>query len=168
MFSSEKKLELLEAVRRELVRDPSASIYEIQDALNERYEHVFDKNFVAKLKNKVHRERARRTSNSIEFELARLEDTCIALRQRLWEIVDDEATPPHVVVSAMREIRSVSHTLLEAMFNAGVFERQLGIIKGEGKLSDEDQVLLERAMNHVRGRVGQESVDLQVTSNTAE
>lgn len=150
MYSSEKKLELLEAVRREMVIDPTVSIYSIQEALHEQYGHTFDKNFVAKIKNKVHRERASRTRNSVAYELALLEDTSMQLKQKLWDIVENENTPAHVKVSAIREIRSVSNTLLESMFNAGVFERQIGVIKGEGRLSEEDQVLLEKAIAHVK------------------
>lgn len=151
-LSKEKNKELLEQVRREMVIKPDVTIFELQDILNEHYQHAFDKNFIGKLKNKIHRERANRVNKTIGYELACLEDIINEVSKILWEIIDNSETSNCEKISAMRELRTARVMLLDAMFNAGIFERQLGKVRNSDKLSPEDEAeikqALELAFNH--------------------
>lgn len=151
-LGKEKTKEILGNVRREMVRNPDITIFELQDALNQRYQHTFDKNFIGKLKNKIHRERANRVSRTIGYELACLEDTINENAKILWEVIDSPKTSNREKMSAMRELRSAKIMLLDAMFNAGIFERQIGKITKEEKFSAKDKELLIRAFDNAFGK----------------
>lgn len=155
-LSKEKTREIVENVRREMVKNPHITIFELQDILCEKYNHIFDKNFLGKLKNKIHRERANRVNKTLNYELACLEDTINEIAKILWKIIDNPDTSNRDVISAIRELRSAKSMLLEAMFNAGIFERQLGIVKPEKKLSEEEKAKLEKIIATVfRGGSGE-------------
>ena len=148
-FGNDKTNELLENVRREMVMNPSITIFEIQDALQEKYRRVFDKNFIARLKNKIHRERTGRVHNTIGYEIAMFEDTCIELKRPLWEIIDDEGSSTHDKISAIRGIRTISNDFLDVMFNAGFLTQQIGVVMEEKPLSNEQMELMEQAISWV-------------------
>lgn len=151
-FSKDKSGELLESVRLEMVMNPSVTIFGLQDALREKYQRVFDKNYIAKLKNKIHRERARRVSKSIEYEVASLEDTCKELKRPLWLIIEDEYAPVSTKISAIKAIFAISKLLLDVMLSAGIFKHQAGLVKKELHLSEKDKELIDRALGYVVGR----------------
>src|SRR3989338_5464410 len=124
-LSKEKIKEITEMVRGELVKDPDVTIFEIQRNLNLRYEHIFDKNFIGKLKNKIHKERSYRYNRiTVQYELAKFEDTIQELCNPLWTILENPNASNRDVISATREIRSAKSVLLETMFNSGIFEMQ--------------------------------------------
>lgn len=151
-LSQEKNKEILESVRREMVVNPSVTIFELQDVLNQHYHHAFDKNFIGKLKNKIHRERAYRVNKrTVNYELALLEDTINETSKILWEIVNNPETSSREKISAIRELRSAKSAFLEAMLNAGVFEPQIGKIKQEEELSPETQEGIRRALSYAFG-----------------
>lgn len=150
-----KTKEILISIRREMVKNPDITIFELQDVLVGQYNRTFDKNFLGKLKNKIHRERARRVGKTIGYELACLEDTINETTKILWEIIDNPNIPVKERVSAIRELRSAQNMLFEAMFNAGIFERQLGRLKTEETKSDltpEQQAAINTAIDRVYGK----------------
>lgn len=153
-LSKEKNLELLEGVRRQMVRNPDVTIFKLQELLSKQYNHAFDKNFIGKLKNKVHRERTHRVNKTIGYELAHLEDTINVITEILWEIIDSPQTAVREKISAIRELRSARSMLFEAMLNAGVFERQLGNLKIEKKLSPEEEAEMDKLLASVFRTVG--------------
>lgn len=147
-LSKEKTKELLEAVRGELIKNPSVTIFDIQNSLNVRYGHIFDKNFLGKLKNKIHKERFQRYNKIVvQYELAKFEDTIEGLCTLLWNIVDDGKSTLREKINAMREIRSAKSALLETMFNSGIFENNFNKSKNEGELSPEEKEGISRALN---------------------
>lgn len=147
-LSKEKTKELIEAVRRELVKKPDATIFDIQQSLNAQYNHVFDKNFLGKLKNKIHKERYQRYNKMIvQYEIAKFEDTVEVLCSSLWEIIDDEKSTTRERINAIREIRSAKVVLLETMFNSGIFETSPSR-SDKGELSPEDRELVAQALNY--------------------
>ena len=150
-LSKEKNRELLEVIRREMVKNPAATIFELQEALDKEYNHAFDKNFIGKLKNKIHRERAYRLHNSIVYELALFEDTINELCRILWEIFDNPNTNNREKISAIREIWSAKNRFLDAKLNAGIFRQQAEIKKDE-ELSPEDKALIKQAIGYATGR----------------
>ncbi|OHB23137.1 MAG: hypothetical protein A2939_01940 [Parcubacteria group bacterium RIFCSPLOWO2_01_FULL_48_18] len=148
-LSKEKTKEITEAVRREIVKNPDVTIFEVQHNLNLHYEHIFDKNFIGKLKNKIHGERSYRYNQiTVQYELAKFEDTIQELCNPLWAILENPNASNRDVISATREIRSAKSMLLEAMFDSGIFERQLGRVKNNDKFSPEDEELLKQAFDY--------------------
>jgi hypothetical protein len=146
-LSKEKTKELIEAVRREIVRNPNTTIQEIQQNLNIHYGHIFDKNFVGKLKNKIHRERfCRYNIITVKHEIAKFEDTIEELCNLLWKIIDDEQSTRRERINAIREIRSAKSVLLETMFDSGVFEVNEKIQKADEPLSLEELEKINRAI----------------------
>src|SRR3989338_10512418 len=74
-----------------MTRNPHVSILELQAIIGDTYHHTFDKNFIGKLKRKVHRERAVRFDfASLNIALAELEDLMNFGRQHLIDILFDE------------------------------------------------------------------------------
>ena len=154
-FSAEKINELKAEIRTELVKKPDLSIMEIQEILCHNHGHKFDKNFIGKLKGKIHRERAYRYNSVTVFEeLAKLEDLVRYGRQELVGVIfnkDDEHRPKEVI-NAFRTVIWAENMLLEAKLNAGVFDQAKLRQEKEKPLDPEQQDLIRRAIDHANGK----------------
>ena len=154
-FADEKIYELKEKVRFEMVKNPHISILELQAILSHDYGHRFDKNFIGKLKRKVHRERALRfNSASLNEELAKLEDLIQEARKPLMDIIfdDEHKYKPREIINAIRTVIWADNMLLESMLNAGVFEKTNKSQKKERPLTPEEQDLIKRAIDYANER----------------
>src|SRR3989344_6159471 len=132
-FAKEKIHELKEKVRFEMVKDPHISIFALQGILRDTYHHNFDKNFIGKLKRKVHRERAVRYNfTSLNEELAKLEDLMNFGRQHLIDVLFDESGKyePREIINAFRAVMWAAFTLFDAKLNSGIFNRPPATKKG--------------------------------------
>lgn len=148
-LSENKTKELIEAVRREIVKNPNTTIQEIQQNLSVHYGHVFDKNFIGKLKNKIHKERFQRYDRVVvQYEIAKFEDTIEELCNLLWKIVDDKESTQREIINAIREIRSAKSNLLEIKFESGILERDFEKLIVNKELSRESQDLIETALEY--------------------
>ena len=148
-LSENKTKELIEAVRREIVKNPNATIMEIQQNLGIHYGHIFDKNFIGKLKNKIHKERFQRYNRIVvQYEIAKFEDTVEELCKQLWKIIDSEKSTPRERINAMREVRSAKSALLETMFESGILETGFSKPRIEHQLSQEEKDLIAQALNY--------------------
>ena len=148
-FSKEKIEELKQLVRIELVKNPSASIYTIQEELEKSCKHTFDKNFVAKLKRKVHRERAGLYNKNIYYELAKLEDLIVYSKEVLMKIIFDEEDKYKArdIIKAVRAVMDMEFTLFDAMLNAGIFAKNEERSKEKRKkLTQKDKELIDEAI----------------------
>lgn len=153
-FAKEKLYELRERIRLEMVKDPDISIYQLQDILLPEYGRKFDKNFLAKLKRKVHRERAIRLNYiTINDELAKIQDLIHCARPYLVDIVfnDDGRYKPRDIISAFRAVVWGEITLFDAMMNAGVFDRPQ-LPEKEKPLTPEQEELLKKAIDYATYR----------------
>src|SRR3989338_6544849 len=107
-----------------MTRNPHVSILELQAIIGDTYHHTFDKNFIGKLKRKVHRERAVRYDfASLNVALAELEDLMNFGRQQLIDILFDESdkyTPAQKIIS-FRTVMWAAFTLFDAKLNSGIF-----------------------------------------------
>ncbi|OGN22452.1 MAG: hypothetical protein A2915_00910 [Candidatus Yanofskybacteria bacterium RIFCSPLOWO2_01_FULL_41_34] len=141
--------ELKNHIRFEMVKNPNVSILELQVVLRDTYHHNFDKNFIGKLKRKVHRERAVRYNfSSLNEELAKLEDLMHFGRQQLMDILFDESGKykPSEIIYAFRAVMWGGFTLLEAKLNSGIFNRPQAPEK-EKPLSPEQQEAINRGID---------------------
>ena len=171
-FSKEKNDEYIALLRRCLVRKGDLTINEAYEALAKhpiRPVHL-GKDYIQKLLNKIHKERTVRLNrHTIEFHLARFEDECEDLKQRLYSIIADQGEgyfvtdsqtqrqewvwkrePPSyaVRVVAIREIRETSKVLFDKMFDAGIFEKKIGELKMLSSFSPEQEAVMNKIWNH--------------------
>ena len=160
-FSHEKIKELKNHIRFEMVKDPHVSIIELQTILGDTYHHTFDKNFIGKLKRKVHRERSVRFDfASLNVALAELEDTMNLGRQHLIDILFDETDKftPAQKIMAFRAVMWAAFTLLDAKLNSGIFNRP--IKEKERPLTKEEDELLRKALNYATDRAETSRMEL--------
>jgi len=151
-FSKDKIHELKEKVRFEMVKNPNISILELQVVLRNDYGHRFDKNFIGKLKRKVHRERTIRLDfASVSEELAKLEDLYIYGKQELMKVIfnDDGKYKPSEIISAFKTVIWAGFTLFDAKLNAGIFDQTKRKQEREKPLTPEEQETVNRAISMV-------------------
>lgn len=178
-YNNETERLFIERIRMLVVRNPRITIMETQKALEEhpRSPVHLDKDYINKLLKKIRGERATRLNHyTLGVVLAEFEDESREIKKRLWSIILDvgeknevgeyirRPPAPITVVAAIRELRETSKVLFDKMFDAGVFARQLGQLKLEGKLSDADELLLKQAIAHVRGRTTTENSERPILS----
>lgn len=156
-FSKEKLYELRERIRLEMVKDPNISIYQLQDILLPEYGRKFDKNFLAKLKRKIHRERAVRFNYvTVNEELAKIEDLIHCARPYLVDIIFNEEGKynPREIISAFKAVVWGEMMLFDAMLNAGIFDRPQ-LPEKEKPLTPEQQELIKKAIDYANDRAGE-------------
>lgn len=192
-YSKEKQDEIIARIRSFLVRKPDLTIREVQDLLAGSHQSMkLDKNYVGKLLNKIRKERTVRLNNyTVNVTLAKFEDEAEDLKARFYAIVTDRGEKQEImdkdgkptgtfawvrkppshrdVTNALKEIRQTSIALFDKMFDSGVFERQVGNIRVEDKLSDEEEEKIKNAINfalkprNVNANVGGHSEEPEVT-----
>jgi|SRR3989344_1557284 len=162
-FAKEKIHELKEKVRFELTKDPNISIFALQAVLRDTYKHNFDKNFIAKLKRKVHRERALRLNfASLNYDIALFEELIRYGRQFLVDIVFNEQGKytPMQVIAAFREIIRAEGILIEMKLNCGIYQKAKQNQVKEEPLTKEQNDLMKRALNFMYGQAGQSRMEI--------
>ena len=144
----------MERIRSLIVRKPDLSILEVQQLLKDNKTHPLPlhKDYINKLLHKIRNERINRMNNrTVNFVLAEYEDEIISQKEKLWTILNDPNTTPSVKVSAIHEMREATKTIIEKMFDAGVFERQLGSLKAFAvQLNPDDEELIKKAIAHAQ------------------
>lgn len=131
-------------IRRILVLKPDASVREVGEILG------IDKDYANKLLNKIRKERAKRMDlKTVNLVLAEFEDIMSESDKKLWAIVNTENQDTKSVIFALKELRNNNVALFDKMFDAGIFERQLGKLKTEEKMNDEERVVLDKIIENV-------------------
>jgi len=127
-YSKEQQEYHIKMIRRVLVMNPNASIREIRETLQKQRKPLkLDKDYIHKLLKKIRKERAYRIDYyTLNKKLAEFEDKISESDLRLWSIVTNKNTTNMEKIAALREIRNNNKELFDKMFDAGVFERQLG------------------------------------------
>ena len=130
-YSKEKTKQLLERIRRVLVMNPRISVLDIQSALeNSKKDPIhLDKDYINRLRNKIEEERANRYHNyTVKKVLAKHQDELEEMKLRLWAIANNKESNNQERTSAIREIRNANKDIFDAMFNSGLFTKDLGKI----------------------------------------
>lgn len=145
---------ILARIRSILIQNSGITILEVQKILESDEEaplHL-DKNYIGKLIRKIQKERSLRIENNmLSVVLAQFEDEADIARDTLWSFVNDPGVDIADKIMALAKIRDISNNLIDKMFDAGVFERQLGKIKSEGALSPEQNEMVNKALTYVLG-----------------
>lgn len=103
-----------------------------QRALQERLKAEgldLDGQYLASLLNAIYAERTKRLDTvTLTTALAAFQDVMTEVVSKAWEIVNDPMAERNEVLSALREIRAAHNDVFDKLFDAGVFERNLGTL----------------------------------------
>jgi len=119
-LSEEQIGELTEAVRLEMITRPGITILEIKSRLYQKLGHSYDKNFICKLKNKIHRERITQLDRTtLSIELAKLQDAINLISDRCWEIINNRKCSIRTKIKVIRELSNAQNVWINAYLNSG-------------------------------------------------
>lgn len=167
-YSKEREYDFITRIRSVIVQKHDASGREIKEALNTGDDPVdLDLDYIYKLLRKIKQERAFRLDlQTLSEVLTEYQDKSAVAQNMLWTFITDPGIDISDRIAAIREMHSISTTVLDKLFDAGVFERNLGRMKAEGVLNPEQQEAIEKAMKYVF-RYKQNPVDQVTTSPKA-
>jgi hypothetical protein len=148
-YSKEKEAEFLAMVRLVIVKQPHLSGLQVTDILNKQGIRLYP-DYVRKLLKKISGERlARINTEIVAKEIAKYEDLVLVLSRELWKIISNPMAgnkDKNVAIKTMADIHS---NLLDKKFDAGIFERQLGKLKAETQMSEEQENYIKQALAYV-------------------
>lgn len=127
MRFSKQQMEIHKAqVRRLLVVDHQMTLHEMQKLLAKNgYDFHID--YVSKVREKVLKERFTRVDRlTLNSALASFSDVLGETSQRMWVVLADPRTTASEKVAAARVINDAHAKVFDKLFDAGVFERNLG------------------------------------------
>lgn len=153
-ITKEHEQEYIERIRAIVVRRPSASVRIIQETLegHPKSPLSLDRDYVRKLVNKIRKDTGQRLNHyTVNVILGDFEREAEELKKTLWGIIGNPTTDDKVKVSAIKELRNTSVALFDKMFDAGIFERNLGKLGTEHTLSEESEAMILKAINHGYG-----------------
>jgi len=153
-YGEEITKQYMARIRSILVQNSGATILLVQKALeSDPVDPIhLDKNYIGKLIRKIRAERTMRIEyNTIAVALAKYEDEADEARNQLWAFINDQGIETSDKIQAIRALRDISNELFEKMFDAGIFERQLGRMKTENALSAQEKDMVDKALNYVLG-----------------
>lgn len=130
-YTKEQMDNHLAQVRRLLVINPDLSCREIREHLMSRKDNPIKltPDYIRKMKNEVIDSRNKRyDSYTVDNVLAKFQDELEEMKKILWSIIMNQLSTPAERVRALRELRNNSDNFFERMFNAGIFEKKLGIM----------------------------------------
>lgn len=128
-ISKDMEAMLVAKIRAILTYNPKTTGMDIKRQLAEKGLN-YDKDYIYKLLHKIERERMLRLNKYVlNQKIAEFEDLARENVKRLITIVSDDNTPPSAKVMALKEIRESYSELFDKMFEAGIFEKQLGTLK---------------------------------------
>lgn len=133
-YSKEREAYHVARVRSILIRKSDAAVLEIRDVLSTHPSSPLTLNhkYLERIVKKIRGERAQRLNRTtVNYVLAELSDQIQELNGRLWLIIGNENAAARDKIQAIRTMRENSVALFDKMFDAGVFERQLGKVQTE-------------------------------------
>lgn len=130
-YTKEQMDNHLAQVRRLLVINPDLSCREIREKLSNRKDNPIrlHPDYIRRMKNEVIEGRNKRyDSYTVDNVLAKFQDELDEMKKILWSIIFNQTSTPSEKVQALRELRNNSDNFFERMFNAGIFEKKLGVM----------------------------------------
>ena len=113
-------------IRKLIVVDDRMSVRELDEQLLNNGIRL-DKNYIWKLRNKIHKARMMQTDRvTLNFALGKFADTMSETAKECWKIALDKSSSKRDKISALVEIRKCERDLFDKLFDAGVFQRKLG------------------------------------------
>lgn len=150
-YSKDREYEFITRIRAVLVQKHDASGREIKEALETGDDPVaLDLGYIYKLVRKIKKERAFRLDlQTLSEVLSLYQDESSIAKTMLWSFINDGGVEVSDKINALRQLHDISTTVLDKLFDAGVFERNLGKLKAEGVLTPEQQAEINQALEYV-------------------
>lgn len=147
-YSKDQKDFYKNQVRRLLIMDNSLSGWQIHRLLRDNGIRIGYK-YVLSIMKKIEREKAHTQLNyTLRTYLQNFIDTLTEGERQLWKIATDPATSRNNKIFALKEIREGRKVLFDKLFEAGIFEKQLGRLQLDSLTSIVKEVtLIENATN---------------------
>lgn len=161
-ISSSHVTEIRQQVRYLLVQNPHVSARQIAKVLGR------DEHFIGRILKKVHEENARRIQiGTVQKDLARIEQLVVegslAMREIAFKGKDEKAR-----VMAYDSIIRASKTLLDAKFDAGVYQKGATDVNVLVSLKPHEADLIEKALSYALIRAKPTIVDGNIEGDTVQ
>ena len=119
LFRSNKTLEIKEKVKNYLIKNPIASTLEVAKNLG------YDKDFIYKLKEKIHHEASIKIySHTLKSSLAELEDLTSEVSRILWNIVENKNSKNRDVILSCKTIFEFRSLILDHRIKYNLFAEE--------------------------------------------
>jgi len=142
-YSDEKLYEIDVRIRRLKTTNPNMSALQMAEVLK------LTPNFVAKRKKRIDREDAEAIKRiTVEEDLADIRNFLNAVLPEISRFVFDQTIKPKDRINAVKVLIEGKIKLLNSKFDAGVFEKQLGKLKTEDRVSEEERKVLLNAFDN--------------------
>jgi len=153
-YSEDSQAEHLAMLREIKVVNPDVSCRKAVALLEKLHQIHLDYHYVNKLLNKIRRERANRINHAtLNAVLSEYQDVLDLIAQKAWKVYGDKGEKNNVVkLRALKEIREAHTAVFDKLFDAGVFERNLGKLKTGEPLTPEDQEKVNQALGFAYGK----------------
>lgn len=121
-LSKEIQQKNLITIRQLLVRNPDATLRQLHEATK------FSEAYIIRLKKKIDRQAIHGYNHNLMRDIAKIENDYKELLKKLWLVIDSKSSTYNEKVAAIRQVKEIDAKLLEAKFNAGLYERKLGTV----------------------------------------
>lgn len=161
-YSNETIEKIKLEIRRLMVREPGVSARRIAKVLG------YDKNYIAKLKRKIDRENKMDIERAlVEDDIAELQNMYRAMAIDLYQIITGSGKEMDKI-NAFKGLFDAKIKLIGQKMDAGIFKRSIGELKIEASLSDENQAILDKAINYAVDRAKQSRARTDKAEQTAK
>jgi len=153
-LTDDKQGEYIERIRAIIVRRPDISVRQLKKVLEDHPKEplAIDEHYLGKLVRKIRKDRAQRLSHyTIHVILGEFEQEAKELKKQFWAIAGNPLADDKVKVAALKELRNTSVALFDKMFDAGLFQKDLGKSEVQHTLSAESEAMIQKAMNYGYG-----------------
>lgn len=118
-YTKEKQQEHKEIIRTLIVKNPALTIYEAQrQLLNDKEKLKLDKNYINKIMKEIQAERSPAQLSRTEKAFSDFQNESIVAKKFLWDIVDNNNETNFLRMTALKEIRNWSTSMLDRVINA--------------------------------------------------
>lgn len=128
-YSKAQEQFFLQNIRKLLVIQHDMPLREMQHQLEENGIRLH-LDYINSIRNKIIRERARRAEQkALSSALAAFEDVLTETTKIAWQIALSNQSTRKERIAALKEIREAHKDLFDKLFDAGVFDRKLGVLE---------------------------------------
>ena len=122
-------------IRKLMVIQPDMPLIEIQHQLGENGFQL-DVKYISSLRDRILRERAMRTDQkTLSSALSAFEDVLMETAKNAWSIALSNLSTRKEKIAALKEIREAHRDVFDKLFDAGVFNRKLGVVEHQPKIA---------------------------------
>lgn len=142
-YSKDKIKEIDNKIGRLMAIYPNISALKMAETLG------LDHNFVGKRKRKIEQANIEAIKNmTVEEDLGDIRNFLNSTLPEITKIVFDKNSTAKDKINAVKVLIDGKKTFMDKKFDAGIFERQLGKLKTDNSLGEEERKLITEALNY--------------------